>query len=93
MRSHTRSNIKSGAKIRHFSQLRKLKWLFVNKTNTFFKKNAHLFAYIKKKPYLCTRFPKKRDWTESYGAPENFNFWGEREHGENSHERRSRESY
>ena len=27
------------------------------------------------------------------GAPENFNFWGEREHDENSYERRSRESY
>ena len=28
-----------------------------------------------------------------YGAPANFNLWGEREHGENSYERLSRESY
>ena len=27
------------------------------------------------------------------GAPANFNLWGEREQGENSYERRSRESY
>ena len=32
-------------------------------------------------------------WTESFGAPENFNFWGEREHGDNSYERRGRDSY
>ena len=28
-----------------------------------------------------------------FGAPANFNLWGEREHGENSYERRCRESY
>jgi len=28
-----------------------------------------------------------------FGAPGNFNFWGEREHGENSYERRGCESY
>ena len=28
-----------------------------------------------------------------FRASENFNFWGEREHGENSYERRGRESY
>ena len=28
-----------------------------------------------------------------FRAPENFNFRGEREHGENLHERRSRDSY
>ncbi len=29
----------------------------------------------------------------SFGVPANFNLWGEREHGENSYERRCRESY
>ena len=28
-----------------------------------------------------------------FGVPENFNFWGEREQGEDSYERHSRESY
>ena len=36
---------------------------------------------------------KNESWMESLGAPENFNFWGEREHGKNSHERCNRESY
>ena len=29
---------------------------------------------------------QNESWTESYGARENFNFWREREYGENSYQ-------
>ena len=46
----------------------------------------------KKSSTFAPAFHKKGQ-TESFGAPENFNLWGKREHGENSHERRGRVSY
>ena len=35
---------------------------------------AKMFGHIKKKQYLCTRFPK----IERSGSPKISNFWGER---------------
>jgi len=45
---------------------------------------AELFGQFKKKQYLCTRFPE----LGLSGSPKISNFWGEREHGENSYEQR-----
>ena len=51
--------------------------------------NCKKICVCQKKAVLLHAFSKN----EFSGVPENFNFWGEREHGENSYERRSRESY
>ena len=36
---------------------------------------------------------QKLEFETPLGSPKISNFWGEREHGENSYERRGRESY
>ena len=59
-------------------------------------KKWDFFWSIKKKAVLLHAFsPQGGDCRASpcIGAPGNFNFWGEREQGENSYERHVRESY
>jgi hypothetical protein len=61
------------------------KWIVQIKTykNAFFEKKIPIFLVNSKKSSTFARFfGESLKW-----GPENFNFWGEREHGENSYER------